>query len=136
MIYFSSIFLVGIETKMHEDDDEEKKSVVKEVDYHAHSKQTKKRLRHVQRQVSTYSTFYLNIDIMITVMIIIVIMIIIIIIINIIILLFIMIIIFMMSIIIIIIFTIIYDRWNIMPNYVVINQEKPSKQPLYSPPYS
>jgi hypothetical protein len=41
----------GIETKMHEDDDEEKKSTVKEVDYHAHSKQTKKRLRHVQRQV-------------------------------------------------------------------------------------
>jgi hypothetical protein len=42
----------GIETKMHEDDDEEKKSTVKEVDYHAHSKQTKKRLRHVQRQVT------------------------------------------------------------------------------------
>ena len=37
---------------MHEDDDEEKKATVKEVDYHAHSKQTKKRLRHVQRQVS------------------------------------------------------------------------------------
>lgn len=43
---------LGIETKMHEDDDEEKKSTVKEVDYHAHSKQTKKRLRHVQRQVT------------------------------------------------------------------------------------
>lgn len=41
----------GIETKMHEDDDEEKKATIKEVDYHAHSKQTKKRLRHVQRQV-------------------------------------------------------------------------------------
>ena len=36
---------------MHEDDDEEKKATIKEVDYHAHSKQTKKRLRHVQRQV-------------------------------------------------------------------------------------
>ena len=44
---------LGIETKMNEDDDEEKKATVKEVDYHAHSKQTKKRLRHVQRQVRT-----------------------------------------------------------------------------------
>ena len=47
------ICTTGIETKMNEDDDEEKKATIKEVDYHAHSKQTKKRLRHVQRQVST-----------------------------------------------------------------------------------
>ena len=40
---------------MHEDDDEEKKATVKEVDFHAHSKQTKKRLRHVQRQVIHFS---------------------------------------------------------------------------------
>jgi protein SDA1 len=44
-------FFLGIEMKMSEDEDEEKNAVVKEVDFHAHSKKTKKRIRHVQRQV-------------------------------------------------------------------------------------
>jgi len=44
-------FFLGIETKMSEDEDEEKSGTVKEVDFHAHSKKTKKRIRHVQRQV-------------------------------------------------------------------------------------
>lgn len=46
-------FFLGIETKMHEDEDEEK-AVEKgptEVDYHAHSKKTKKRQRQTQKQI-------------------------------------------------------------------------------------
>ena len=44
-------FFLGIEVKMNEDEDEEKSSTVKEIDFHAHSKKTKSRIRHVQRQV-------------------------------------------------------------------------------------
>jgi protein SDA1 len=46
-------FFLGIETKMHEDEDEEKatEKAPQEIDYHAHSKKTKKRQRHVQKQV-------------------------------------------------------------------------------------
>lgn len=46
-------FFLGIETKMHEDEEEEK-TVEKgpgEVDYHAHSKKTKKRQRQTQKQI-------------------------------------------------------------------------------------
>jgi protein SDA1 len=46
-------FFLGIETKMHEDEDEEKvaEKGPAEVDYHAHSKKTKKRQRHTQKQI-------------------------------------------------------------------------------------
>jgi protein SDA1 len=46
-------FFLGIETKMHEDEDEEKATDkgTAEVDYHAHSKKTKKRQRHTQKQI-------------------------------------------------------------------------------------
>lgn len=46
-------FFLGIETKMHEDEEEEKATAKNpgEVDYHAHSKKTKKRARHVQKQI-------------------------------------------------------------------------------------
>jgi len=44
-------FFLGIESKMHEDDDEEATASVAEVDYHAHSKKTRARQRHIKRQV-------------------------------------------------------------------------------------
>lgn len=44
-------FFLGIETKMAEDEDAEKKSEIKDVNYHEHSKKTKKRFRQVQKQI-------------------------------------------------------------------------------------
>ena len=44
-------FFLGIEVKMNEDEDLDKQAGVREIDFHAHSKKTKKRIRHVQRQV-------------------------------------------------------------------------------------
>jgi protein SDA1 len=46
-------FFLGIETKMHEDEEEEKtvEKGPQEVDYHAHSKKTKKRQRQTQKQI-------------------------------------------------------------------------------------
>lgn len=44
-------FFLGIETKMNEDEDEEKQAAVQEIDYHEHSKKTKKRQRHIEKQV-------------------------------------------------------------------------------------
>lgn len=48
-------FFLGIETKMHEDDEEEKQTAAagggKEINYHEHSKKTKKRARIVQKQI-------------------------------------------------------------------------------------
>jgi len=45
-------FFLGIETQMHEDEDEEVKKVnSSQVDYHQHSKKTRKRQRHVEKQV-------------------------------------------------------------------------------------
>jgi len=47
-------FFLGIETKMHEDEEEEKVSGDKtpgDVNYHSHSKKTKKRQRLVQKQI-------------------------------------------------------------------------------------
>jgi len=46
-------FFLGIETKMHDDEEEEKSTATTptDVDYHSHSKKTKKRQRHVQKQV-------------------------------------------------------------------------------------
>eukprot|EP01038_Epipyxis_sp_PR26KG_P010899 gene10899-14630_t len=46
-------FFLGIESKMNEDDEDEKTDTktVKEVNYHEHSKKTRKRQRHVQKQI-------------------------------------------------------------------------------------
>lgn len=44
-------FFLGIETKMNEDEETEKQAKVNEVNYHEHSKKTKKRFRQVQRQL-------------------------------------------------------------------------------------
>ena len=53
-VLLSSInFFLGIETKMHEDEEEVKAKVnTTEVNYHEHSKKTRKRQRQVQRAVS------------------------------------------------------------------------------------
>lgn len=44
-------FFLGIENKMFDDDEDEKSAGVADVNYHEHSKKTKKRQRHVKRQV-------------------------------------------------------------------------------------
>jgi protein SDA1 len=44
-------FFLGIEAKMDEDEEEEKVLEVTEVNYHEHSKKTKKRARQVKRQI-------------------------------------------------------------------------------------
>lgn len=47
-------FFLGIETQMHEDDEEEKSAVAgskADVNYHEHSKKTRARQRHVKKQV-------------------------------------------------------------------------------------
>jgi len=43
-------FFLGIDVKMMEDEDEDMKSQLTEINYHEHSKKTKKRLRQVKRQ--------------------------------------------------------------------------------------
>lgn len=50
-VFVSAInFFLGIETKMFEDEEDEKTSDSKEIDFHTHSKKTRKRLRVVKRQ--------------------------------------------------------------------------------------
>ncbi len=49
-------FFLGIETKMHEDEEEEKSSALKtDINYHEHSKKTRKRQRDVQKQIERSS---------------------------------------------------------------------------------
>jgi protein SDA1 len=53
-VFISAInFFLGIENKMFEDEEDEKSGARKEVDYHDHSKKTKKRLRVVKKQIET-----------------------------------------------------------------------------------
>jgi protein SDA1 len=57
-------FFLGIESKMHDDDDvdvqQQDKQQAKEVNYHEHSKKTKKRQRSVQKQVERNSKIRKN----------------------------------------------------------------------------
>ena len=44
-------FFLGIETQMHEDDEEDKQAGPTEVDYHTHSKKTRARQRSIKKQI-------------------------------------------------------------------------------------